>query len=107
MPDRPTDDIGSEGDGAWVSLNSEIPKPEKSNAVSATALVSTHLHDGAVARHQHGDDTRPTGQLVTLPYNPKRVFNSVYQRETGHIFADPHGMGEMENRDGLIVNLRR
>lgn len=60
-----------------------------------------------MADHQHGDDTRPSGQLLTIPYNPKRVFNSVYQRATGHIFADPFGTGELENRDGVIVNLRR
>ena len=83
----------------------EIPKPEDGNEGSATALVSTDHHDGAVTGRQHGHDTRG-GRLVEIPYNPKRVYNSFYQRETGHIFADPFGTGELENRGGVIVNLR-
>lgn len=38
---------------------------------------------------------------------PGRMFNSVYQRETGHIFADPCGRGELVSlEDGRVVNLR-
>ena len=90
-----------------MPLSSELQESEEGNENYATALVSTPHHDGTVADHQHGDHTTSRGQLVTIPYNPKRVFNSVYQRETGHIFADPNGTGELENRDGVVVNLRR
>lgn len=56
-------------------------------------------------------------QLATAPqssifgkdqfFESGRRFNSVYQRETGHIFADPFGVGELANLpDGRTVNLR-
>ena len=36
-----------------------------------------------------------------------RNYNSVYQKETGHIFADPFGAGDRVNLDdGRVVNLR-
>ena len=120
MPGRTADDDGSGGNGTKVLPNCERPGQEEkdSNADSAAALISMAHHDGVVEGNQSGG-TVSHGQVGTLPYRPthtagsnnrwknRRVFNSAYQRETGHIFADPCGLGELEVRNGVIVNLRR
>ena len=120
MPGRTADDDGSGENGTKALPNCERPGQEEkdSNADSAAAPISTAHHDGVV----EGDQSAGTGscdQVGTLPVRPtptagsnnwwknRRVFNSAYQRETGHIFADPCGLGELEVRNGVIVNLRR
>ncbi len=120
MPDRSAHSNGSKGEEPNILPTSENSpsKTQDGNEGSAPALILTDHHEGTVSRHEDGD-TRPSGQVVELPSGHqqaagvheyrknRRVYNSVYQKETGHIFADPFGMGELENRDGVIVNLRR
>ena len=101
MPGRPADESAR---GQVQELQSEISVPEDSSK-------------GPAAGHQVGEP-KPEVQVVGLPHKPDYaagtgtlwasggVYNSVYQRETGHIMADPGGLGELVVRDGKMVNLR-
>ena len=101
MPGRPADESAR---GGVQELQSEISVPEDSDRDTA-------------AGHQVGDPKSDI-QAVGLPSKPNYaagtgtfwasggVYNSVYQRETGHIMADPGGLGELMVRDGKMVNLR-
>lgn len=115
IPDRPAED-GSERDGAH-GLQSEALFPENSNKSPAAATVKTKRPDGNLAGHRvknSASDSRP----VEAPHGPMyseengwvwprdRVYNSAYQRETGHIFADPGGDGDQVLVNGRAVNLR-
>lgn len=101
MPGRPADESAR---GGVQEL-----QPER-------AILEDSDRDTA-AGHQVGDPKSDV-QAVGLPHKPDYaagtgtlwasggVYNSVYQRETGHIMADPGGLGELVVRDGKMVNLR-
>lgn len=101
MPGRPADESAR---GGVQELQPEISVPEDSDRDTA-------------AGHQVGEPKSDI-QAVGLPHKPDYaagtgtlwasggVYNSVYQRETGHIMADPGGLGELVVRDGKMVNLR-
>lgn len=115
IPDRPADD-GNGRDRAKV-LDSEIPNPQNSNTGSASATVTTKQGNSTVVGRQV-DKSVSDVDAVEAPHGPmyskgngwiwprNQTYNSVYQRETGHIFADPGGDGDLIFVDGRIVSLR-
>ena len=119
IPDRPGD--GNLQVGLEKLPDSEIPVPGNPTTGSAVAIITTEQFDGAVAGYQvkepksdapaAGPPREPESSAGgwnwdTRRWDSDRVYNSVYQRETGHIFASPFGDGVLALRDGRIVNLR-
>lgn len=110
MPAQPT--------GANNRGGTQVPQPERSGLGHANedlkpAPVPTNLFT-------HVPIAQQAGLIVPLANAPResifqgsqfldgsRRYNSVYQRETGHLFADPFGVGEMAHLpDGRSVNVR-
>lgn len=116
MPSRPAATNGRE----TQMLPSETPVPDDdSNESSAAAPLPTPHPSGVtmaassqVANTNPGDQGAPPPSKKSLyelgveELQKQTVFNSVYQRETGKIFADPGGPGQLVClEDGRIINL--
>ena len=115
IPDRPADDR-CRRDGAQTPT-SQDPAVGDGNEGAAAAVVSTNNQDGAMARYQVDEPASDVQETAlhhrAIPSAEKApfwkhgpVYNSAYQRETGHIYVDPCGLGERVNRNGRNVNLR-
>ncbi len=102
-------------------LHPKISAPGDSYADSAFAPPQTNRPaNGPIASSQaNAPAPAADDQSVSVPYTSLlsmatsqlqrggRIYNSVYQKETGHIFADPCGAGDRVNLDdGRVVNLR-
>ena len=113
----------SDQDTATQEPHSPITTPPEdrnpassSTATTAAPLSPSHDDNGAAATQADrdpGSENAPPKSLFAEAMEelerPGRAFNSVYQRETGHIFADPYDSrrGELVGlEDGRIVNLR-
>lgn len=111
--------------GAIQGGETQVPHPETSgskpgNEGLEVPTVPTNLPPDVATAKPPVQDAGPDVPFTNAPqrsvFQDYQVFgsghryNSVYQRETGHIFADPFGAGDGELAnllDGRIVNLRR